>query len=67
MRVEESEYVVVGGGSAGMPVAARLSRNGHSVVLLEAGKAKLGPLFSWITDMPSAYGYAYRNPRTNWL
>ena len=64
---EESEYVVVGGGSAGMPVAARLSQKGHSVVLLEAGKAKLGPLFSWITDMPSAYGYAYRNPRTTWL
>jgi choline dehydrogenase len=66
-KAEPADYIVVGGGSAGMPVAARLSQRGHKVILLEAGSANLGPLYSWITHMPSAYGYAYRNPRTTWL
>jgi choline dehydrogenase len=64
---EEFDYIVVGGGSAGMPLAARLSQRGYRTLLIEAGRRSLGPLRSWITAMPSAYGYAYRNPKTTWL
>jgi len=65
--MDEYDYIVVGGGSAGMPVAARLSQRGCRTLLIEAGRRTLGPLRSWITAMPSAYGYAYRNPATTWL
>jgi choline dehydrogenase len=65
--MEEYDYIVVGGGSAGMPVAARLSQRGYRTLLIEAGRRTLGPLRSWITAMPSAYGYAYRNSATTWL
>jgi choline dehydrogenase len=36
--INEAEYVVVGGGSAGAAVASRLAQAGKSVILLEAGK-----------------------------
>src|SRR4026209_1991545 len=32
------EYVIVGSGAGGGPLAANLARNGHKVLLLEAGK-----------------------------
>ncbi len=35
----EADYVVVGAGSAGCAVAARLAQSGASVILLEAGKS----------------------------
>ena len=36
--MNEAEYVVVGGGSAGCAVAGRLAEAGKSVILIEAGK-----------------------------
>jgi choline dehydrogenase len=36
-RREEFEYIVIGSGAGGGPVAARLARAGHHVLLLEAG------------------------------
>lgn len=36
-EVDEYEYIVVGSGAGGGPLAANLAREGHSVLLLEAG------------------------------
>lgn len=36
------DYVIIGGGAGGIPMADRLSEKGHSVLLLEKGPASLG-------------------------
>jgi len=46
------DYIVVGGGSAGCVVAARLVAAGATVCLLEAGSSNWHPLF----HMPAGYG-----------
>jgi choline dehydrogenase len=60
---QQYEYVVVGSGPGGGPLAADLARAGHSVLLLEAG--------SDYSDDPT-YKYAFNtvaatnDPRTRW-
>lgn len=59
----EVDYVVVGGGSAGSVVAARLSENAKTnVVLLEAGGNGRG---FWV-DMPVGCVNLIGNPATDW-
>jgi len=61
--IETYDYIVVGSGSAGAPVAARLSESGrHRVLLLEAGPPDRYP---WL-QVPAAIGKAYRDRRVNW-
>lgn len=36
------DYIIIGGGAGGIPMADRLSEKGHSVLLLEKGPASLG-------------------------
>lgn len=56
-----TNYVVIGGGSAGCIVAARLARAGHSVVLLEAGDtAETHPE----TLSSDGFKYAFSNDAT---
>ncbi|MHA6264635.1 GMC family oxidoreductase [Arenibacterium sp. CAU 1754] len=57
------DYIVVGGGSAGCVVASRLSRAGHKVLLLEAGRRDN---YHWI-HIPMGYLYCIGNPRTDWM
>src|SRR5688500_16569561 len=38
IETRQFEYIVVGSGAGGGPLAANLARQGHSVLLLEAGK-----------------------------
>ena len=59
----EADYVIVGSGSAGGTLAARLSENGrHSVLLLEYGGSDFGPLI----QMPSAFSIPMNMRRYDW-
>lgn len=59
----EFDFVVVGAGSAGCPLANRLSENGrHSVAVIEAGPRDTNP---WI-HVPVGYFKTMGNPGTDW-
>lgn len=58
------DYIVIGAGSAGSIVAARLSEDpAVTVLVLEAG----GHDRSFWFDMPAGYARSYFNPKTNWM
>ncbi|MGI3167565.1 GMC family oxidoreductase [Pseudooceanicola sp. C21-150M6] len=62
-RVSESDVVIIGAGSAGCVLAARLSEDPkHSVTVLEAGGSDLN---LWVR-MPIGYGGAFYHPKLNW-
>ncbi|MEM7253742.1 MAG: GMC family oxidoreductase N-terminal domain-containing protein [Pseudomonadota bacterium] len=58
----EADYVVVGAGSAGCVVAARLSESGAKVVLLEAGPKDTHPMI----HIPAGVLHLLQNPKVNW-
>ncbi|MHB2166884.1 GMC family oxidoreductase [Alsobacter sp. R-9] len=63
MQSETFDYIVVGGGSAGCVVAARLSEIADaSVLLLEAGPADRNP---WL-HIPSGFFKTINNPKYDW-
>jgi choline dehydrogenase len=59
----EFDYVIVGAGSAGCVIAARLSAAGYSVALLEAGPRDRSPFI----HIPAGVGNLLYNHRYNWM
>ena len=60
----EADYVVVGAGSAGCVMAARLSEDAaNKVVLLEAGG---NDNHFWI-HVPLGFGKTFADPKVNWM
>lgn len=61
--VAEADYVIVGGGTAGCVLAARLSENdANTVIVLEAGPSARGLDF----HVPAAFGSLYENGKFHW-
>ncbi len=58
----EVDYVVVGSGAAGGPLACNLARAGYTVMLLEAG----GDPASWTRDVPAFHSAAAEDPELSW-
>ncbi len=59
----QADFVVVGAGSAGCALAARLSEDGrHSVIVVEHGGSDAGPLIA----MPGALSYPMNMARYDW-
>jgi choline dehydrogenase len=58
-RSNEADYVVVGSGSSGSIVAARLAQSGASVILLEAGKSDE----QLLTKLPGMIGPMHAEPK----
>jgi choline dehydrogenase len=63
MKLSGYDYVIVGAGSAGCVLAARLSEDPHiKVLLLEAG----APSSSIFVHMPAGIRVLYTSPKHNW-
>lgn len=62
--MDETDYIIVGAGSAGCVLADRLSASGrHRVTVLEAG----GTDRRFYVALPLGYGKLFYDPAVNWL
>ncbi|TAG28715.1 MAG: choline dehydrogenase, partial [Rhodobacterales bacterium] len=62
--MDETDYIIVGAGSAGCVLAERLSANGrHRVTVLEAG----GSDRRFYVHLPLGYGKLFYDPSVNWM
>ncbi len=59
----EYDYVVVGAGAGGVPLAVRLAEAGHSVLVLEAGPATTDPD---VYSVPAFHLFASSDPQMSW-
>ncbi len=61
--MDETDYIIVGAGSAGCVLAERLTVDGrHKVTVLEAG----GSERRFYVELPLGYGKLFYDPKVNW-
>ena len=62
--MDETDYIIVGAGSAGSVLAERLSASGrHKVTVIEAG----GSDQRFFVQLPLGYGKLFYDPAVNWM
>jgi choline dehydrogenase len=64
--VARAEYIVIGSGPGGGPVACNLAKAGHRVVLMEAGTAGTDPDLQAMMKTPILFANASADPRIAW-
>jgi choline dehydrogenase len=62
----EAEYIVIGSGPGGGPLACNLAKAGHRVVLMEAGTAATEPDLQTLMKVPIFFALASADPRIAW-
>lgn len=67
--MQDTDYIIVGAGSAGCVLANRLSESGkHRVVLIEAGGRDTSlSLVNFFVHLPLGYGKLFYDPAVNWM
>lgn len=67
--MQNTDYIIVGAGSAGCVLANRLSESGkHRVTLIEAGGSDTAwNLTNFFVHLPLGYGKLFYNPTVNWM
>lgn len=61
---QDYDYLILGGGTAGLTIAARLSENADvKIGVIEAGKSKLNDM---LVDVPAMFLQMFGNPEYDW-
>lgn len=60
---EDFEFIIIGSGAGGGPLAANLARNNHKVLLLEAGSDQGG---NTNYQVPAYHGFSTEDPAMRW-
>jgi choline dehydrogenase len=63
---EDPEYIIVGAGPGGGPLACNLAKAGHRVVLMEAGPPATDPDLQVLMKTPILFALASADPRIAW-